>query len=441
MTVRGSALTGLDPTEFDNSQPIAFVNVNVVPMDADTVLARKTVLVEDGLVSGLGDPGQVAFPPNTKIIQEKGSYLAPALADMHVHPSGKIEDQCLLIASGVTKIRCMWGSPGILSLRDRINAGDAVGPTIYTTGPGQAGRPLWPGTVVPETAEDAKAIVREHVESGYDYIKVYSYLARDPYLGVVEEEARLGIPVVGHVSPQVGHALAIESRQASIEHGLGGSVKRDNFTPSMPWIDPDKLQHMTRVTAHAGIHHCLTFSASLSRKRDTSDYQYLSPAFRAWLTSSPMAQPPDRDEEARLARRKVVALALYNEGVNILLGSDAGISEKVPGPTIVGELLTHVEAGLTPFEAIQTGTVNAAKFLRRKNFTGTIRVGEEADLVLLRNNPLESVEHFSKPLGVMVRGHWLPRDQIDRTLSRLADRYRGWRHRLEYRVRSWMFRL
>ena len=230
--------------EFDNSRPVAFVDVNIVPLDTERVLSKKTVIIEDGLIANIGDIGHVRIPPDATVIEANGAYLISALSDMHVHPSGQIEDLFLLIANGVTKIRCMWGTPGILELRDRINSGEALGPTIYTTGPGLAGKPLWPGTKVPTTSEDAREIVRKHVELGYDYIKVYAYLGLAPYRGALDEAGQLGIRVVGHVSPQVGLERALSYGQASIEHGDGfwDAIKIVGGKPGNR-INRDKLAH------------------------------------------------------------------------------------------------------------------------------------------------------------------------------------------------------
>jgi imidazolonepropionase-like amidohydrolase len=82
-----------------------------------------------------------------------------------------------------------------------------------------------------------------------------------------------------------------------------------------------------------------------------------------------------------------------------------------------------VESGLTPAEALTTGTANAARFLDQESEFGFIREGLAADLVLLRANPLEDVDNAREPAGVMLRGRWLSRAELDQGLEQIAARY------------------
>ena len=93
-------------------------------------------------------------------------------------------------------------------------------------------------------------------------------------------------------------------------------------------------------------------------------------------------------------RRKLIA-ACNKNGVGLLLGSDAPQVFDVPGFSVHHELRYLVDAGLTPYEALKTGTVNVGKFLGRDD-VGVIKVGAAADLLLLNNNPLENIEHSKK---------------------------------------------
>ena len=85
---------------------------------------------------------------------------------------------------------------------------------------------------------------------------------------------------------------------------------------------------------------------------------------------------------------------------------------------------THlVNAGLTPFQALRTGTVYPAEFFGAADRFGSVAEGLEADLILVSSNPLLSVTTLREPLGVMVRGQWLDRAEIDRRLGQLAEKY------------------
>lgn len=117
---------------------------------------------------------------------------------------------------------------------------------------------------------------------------------------------------------------------------------------------------------------------------------------------------------------RAIAGSLHRNGVQLLAGTDAmGIEMALPGSSLLLELSMLRQSGLTPFEAIQTATVNPARFLGKENEFGTIAVGKRADLLLLERNPLEDVAAFNQPLGVMVRGRWLPRETLQKLLSDL----------------------
>jgi imidazolonepropionase-like amidohydrolase len=115
-----------------------------------------------------------------------------------------------------------------------------------------------------------------------------------------------------------------------------------------------------------------------------------------------------------IALRRSIILALHNAGARLLLGSDAPQVFNVPGFSIHHELAFLVEAGLTPFEALQTGTTAVAEFLGTN--TGTVAVGRDADLVLLDANPLADISNTRRVHGVMLRGAWYSSVQLEQRL-------------------------
>jgi imidazolonepropionase-like amidohydrolase len=117
---------------------------------------------------------------------------------------------------------------------------------------------------------------------------------------------------------------------------------------------------------------------------------------------------------------RAITGSLHRSGVQLLAGTDAmGAPLLLPGRSLLLELALLVDSGLTPFDAIRTATVNPSQFLGRNEEFGTIAVGKRADLLLLERNPLEDVAAFNHPLGVMVRGRWLPREKLQSLLSAL----------------------
>jgi imidazolonepropionase-like amidohydrolase len=112
--------------------------------------------------------------------------------------------------------------------------------------------------------------------------------------------------------------------------------------------------------------------------------------------------------------------ACRDAGVRLLVGTDAMNTGVVPGFSAHDELADLVAAGLTPFEALQAATKNAADYLATRGDRGVIAVGQKADLVLIAGNPLDAISNTRRISGVMVRGRWLPRSEIGNLLEQLA---------------------
>lgn len=121
--------------------------------------------------------------------------------------------------------------------------------------------------------------------------------------------------------------------------------------------------------------------------------------------------------------RRALIRELHAQAVPILLGSDAPQVFNVPGDSALEELRLYVEIGLTPAEALNTGTVNVARFFGASERFGQVREGFDADLLLLDANPLDDVRAVRKLAGVMVRGRWSTSEEIGRRLAALAEKH------------------
>jgi hypothetical protein len=122
--------------------------------------------------------------------------------------------------------------------------------------------------------------------------------------------------------------------------------------------------------------------------------------------------------EIFLKLRRRLVLECQRNGVGLLLGCDAPQIFNVPGFSTHNELEYMVQAGLTPFQALQSGTVNVAKYLNVKD-AGTVEVGSQADLILLQGNPLKDINQVRQQDGVMIGTKWMDKRFIDSELQRL----------------------
>jgi imidazolonepropionase-like amidohydrolase len=113
-----------------------------------------------------------------------------------------------------------------------------------------------------------------------------------------------------------------------------------------------------------------------------------------------------------------MTLAMHRAGVPLMAGTDtaAGVFV-IPGFSLHQELELFVKAGLTPMEALQTATLNPAKFLGRTNDSGTVETGKLADLVLLDANPLDDIRNTQKISAVVLDGRYFSRADLDSILK------------------------
>ncbi|MEP6509477.1 MAG: amidohydrolase family protein, partial [Gemmatimonadales bacterium] len=175
-----------------------------------------------------------------------------------------------------------------------------------------------------------------------------------------------GMTFAGHMPPLVGLDHVLESGQRSIEH-LGGYSSPGS-----------QLDAQVAATVRAGAYNCPTL------------------AIQTILSSS-----------ARSADLRAVTGALYKAGARLLVGTDSGIDKTQPGSSIHDELEQFVNAGLTPFAALLGATRTAAEYLNQTDNIGTIGVGKEADLILVRSNPLQDIGATRKIDAVIVDGRLL----------------------------------
>ncbi len=431
-------------------RPIAFVDVNLVPMDSERVLRSQTVIVDNDRITAIGDAAKFRVPSNAHRIEAGGKYLMSGLADMHTHTWGEA-DLVLFLANGVTTIRNMWGSARQLAWRKRIANGLLLGPTIYTAGPLIDGKPpIWNSSKVVETREQAEEEVAREKKLGYDFVKVYNRLSLEAFQAIVAAAKKHGLPVAGHIPDAVGLEAALKAGQNSIEHLTGyisaveaddspvkGKPDRESRRRAIDFVDEAKIPRIIRSTIAANTWNCVTLivtqkfvSAEVAKELlQDRRMKFVPPE---WLAS----WDPSKDfrlkdltqadfEKIRKAdaMKAGLTLKLHKAGARILLGTDTPNPFVIPGFSIHEELQNLVGAGLSPYEAIRAGTRDAAEFLNAEDEFGTVEVGKRADLILLDANPLENVDNVSRRVGVMVRGKWYPEEELEGMLDRLVATY------------------
>ncbi|MDB5262204.1 MAG: amidohydrolase [Adhaeribacter sp.] len=426
---------------------VVFRNVNVIPMDRERVLPNQTVVVKDGKITYLGEAKNARFGKGATVVEAKGKYLMPGLAEMHAHvpPVDDLEPMkevlLLFAANGITTIRGMLGHPRHLELRNKIKSGEILGPHFYTSGPSFSGQSV-------KTPEQAAQMVRQQKEAGYDYLKLHPGLTKETFGAMARTAKEVNIPFVGHVSFDVGVWRAIEAGYSSIDH-LDGFIEGlvpgiENMTEQQTGLfgmfvaDKADTTQIPRLMQGLKTKNIWVVPTQALAERwfaplapdhfsQAPEMVYMAPNVRRnWENSQKNLQANPQYNAARIKdyiqlRRKLI-LACQQNGVGLLLGCDAPQVFNVPGFSTHHELQYLVDAGLTPYQALQTGTVNVAKYLNQAQYSGTVKVGAVSDLILLAGNPLQSIAQTRQIEGVMLGNRWLPKTYLQQELQKLEKK-------------------
>jgi imidazolonepropionase-like amidohydrolase len=410
----------------------AFVDVTVIPMDSERSLPGHTVLVQGDRIIAVGPSASVAVPTGARRVEGRGKFLTPGLAEMHGHvpqpgaPAQYTDDVLFLyVANGITTVRGMLGAEGQLELRRRTSRGELVGPTLYLAGPSFNGNSV-------SSPEVAVRMVREQRAAGWDLLKVHPGLTRPEYDAMARTAAEEGIRFGGHVPDDVGLMHALRMGQETFDHVDGYTAYAGG--EGRP-LDAARLDSAVRATREAGawvvptmaLWEVLYGTLSLDSLQAYPELRYAPPQqVQQWAAAyRQRVGGPQYDavtaHQVIDARQQVLA-ALHRGGVRILMGTDAPQQYSVPGFSLHREFPRMRAAGMSPYEILVTGTRNVGDYFGRQDTFGTIAVGRRADLLLLDADPLADVAHLQRIAGVMVRGRWLSREEIQTRLAEIAAR-------------------
>ncbi len=436
----------------------AFTNVSVLAMTGEQLAADQTVIVRDDRIERVGAATTVSVPAGATRIDGRGKYLMPGLAEMHAHIMGAQaqgnadealnKDILLLyVANGITSIRAMLGTPNQLVLRERINRGEILGPSMWV------GAPSINGSSAP-TADSAAKLVRLHKAAGYDFIKLHGGLTNASYDSMAAAARAAGLTWAGHVSHDVGVERTIATGQSTIEHLDGylfgvrstGAGDPGRVGDSIRLTDESRFPALVHVTKAAGTWNTPTMSLYLNvfNRSESPETMAERPEMKYWmktgvagwvrgLTNRIVSDAAAGITPALAARqlelRRKFLKALADSGAPLLMGTDSPQLFMVPGFSLHREIAEMAAAGMRPYQIYESGTRNVARYvsgvLKQDGRFGTIVAGNRADLVLLDANPLLNVANLTQRAGVMVRGRWLPKSEIDSQLADLAARMAG----------------
>jgi len=427
-------------------------NVTVVDVRTGRLQPDQTVVLERNHIYSIGPSKSAKYPRNADTVNCKGGYLIPGLWDMHVHlafgdwfPEAKDISLPLFIANGVTSVRDMGSDLEVVqNWRNEIEAGRMIGPRILTSGPMLDGpKPRFPSSLAIATPEDARRAVDRLKERGADFIKLQSLIPRDAVLAIADEAKKQEIAFEGHVPDAMRAGEMAEAGMKSFEHLIGifegSSPAEDDFLKGgktegkfLATFDEARAASLAALLAKNHTWQCPTLVWERGGNLlDVSDFsgdtrvKYVPASWKnkTWKRfRDEIIQGYGTDDLATrnkfIEKELAVVQMLHKAGVEFLAGTDTPAGVHIfPGFSLHEELQRFVAAGFTPLEALQTATLNPARFFSMEDKLGTIEEGKLADLVLLSANPLEDISNTQKIAGVFVNGRYFYHSEIEKMFA------------------------
>lgn len=392
----------------------------LIDVKAGKVQTEMTIVVEGKKIKSVHQ-GYLNSPINTTIIDLKDKTVLPGLMDMHVHMEYMLGGSSYLdrftmedaarayrslpyaektLLAGFTTVRDLGGTGVNIALRDAITKGFAKGPRIFTAGkaisvtgghadPTNGAREdVWempgPDDGVADGPDACRKAVRYQYKRGADLIKITATggvlsVAKDGFLphftleemtAIIETAQDLGFTVAAHAHGDAGMYRAVQAGVTSIEHGtMMSDSTMELMMKKGTWFVP---------TITAG-------KAVADSARVKGFYPEVVAIKAAFI--GPQIQ-------------KTFAKA-YKKGVKIAFGTDAGV---FPHGLNALEFQFMTEVGMSPMEALQSATINAAELLKVSDQLGTIEPGKWADIIAVKENPLENIKTLQNVVFVMKEG-------------------------------------
>lgn len=431
-----SSLPSLDSISAKETR-YAIEPVFIVDVENGQLLEDRQLLIKDGRISGINSGGQ-KLPEDYVRIDGRHAYVVPGLIDMHTH----IYDRADLInslAHGVTSVRNMRGMPMHLRFRSELENETWAGASLYTSSPilDNAQADLFQHAL--ESKEDAITAVTEYKNRGYDFLKVYSELPEPILTTIIEQAAAISMPIAKHGpygALSDGNAdMTTLSKFQSVEHveEIYQTLLRFNFDESKldNYLHQIKQSGAFLTPTLATFDHLTELSVQKEAMINEIDLRRMNPFIRflltrlsvnRWLNAS--KEQTNWNIEERDVLLKITQRA-EELGVPMLVGSDQGTMYLLAGVSTHKEMQLMQAAGMSTHSIIRSATLNAAKAMKLDMQTGSVSPGKLADLVLLRNNPLDDIAHLENPIAIIKVGRYIDQSGID-ALSKRGQQPSSW---------------
>ena len=422
------------------TRPIVIMGGTLIDGTGRDPIENVVIVIKGARIESVGKKGELSIPKGSRIIDAKGKTLLPGFIDGHCHLSDFMGE--LYLHLGVTTCPDITQNDDYWTIaqRDGTDMGKIRGPRIWSTGKRLVGPPPpWArraeeGYLV-KTPEEARKIVREKKEMGFEIIKLNEYVSPEVFKAAADEANRFGLPVTCHC---LDVFLAAEAGLAGVEHHWAPGMTSIS-DPKKRWqIHEDRMSGKIDTAETSFYYEADNFDkiieVMVEKKISWSPtiatwFRPLSPSFKIFkerelsILNHPRAKyfppalkmdvqmyqdyetfSPDKRRRVEEGYRKIEDLIrrLVKAGGILRAGSDP--NNIIPAIGVHIEMKMFVEAGLTPMQAIQAATINVARTFRKDKDFGTVEPGKVADLVIVEGDPLKEIWATQNVKRVILNG-------------------------------------
>lgn len=431
------------------TEGIVFKNFKIISLNDDNILENHVLIIRsDSILDILSDEEfhRHYHFPDSLIVDGAGKYILPSFHEMHAHlqPGNPNHKNYLkhYLAYGITDMRVMAGSDELLSWKDSIQKGMLLGPELKVAGPLIDGnQPLWGtshnGPVVSDRTK-VDSIVYDHKLKGYDLIKLYERLSKEVYFEFLKAAQKHQIKVAGHIpfsllnEPEMSELF--NERSPSFEHfkNFGPLVTKEEINKieqpkdlgyygyelaANP--DPVKIRRVVEAIKASNTWICPTavlWRNSSDRQRiagivEGAPFQRLDNGLKNWWISTKENTQRNKDVNQLTA---LFLREMARQKVKLMVGTDFPNPFLIPGYSVHQEIHTLVAMGYSNLEALKAATIYPAEYWGQIDKKGPLKIGRTANLIILRENPLDDIKNTLSIDEVIYKGqHYQSRVLLD----------------------------
>lgn len=449
-----------------NKYSLVLENASIVNVTTGKITYKRLLAISGDTIKAIDDTKTVKQYKADRYIDLADKYVLPGFWDMHVHfrgGDGLIQANKdflpLFLSYGITTVRECGGdmTPSVMNWSKQIAEGTLAGPRIFTSGPKIDGpKATWAGSLEVETPEQVTKALDSLQKIDVDFVKIYeSKISREAFLETITQAEKRGMKTSGHMPGAVKLKEAVDRGLDASEHLYyvfkACSAKEDSITnaiiqsertakpiglfAALPAIyDTYDAKTADRLFKYLGknrfsIIPTLFISKTLGeiKERDHSAdnlLPYIDSKIQATYAGRVNSAKRQSDEFTAFSKKYALKASslipqMHRKGINIMAGSDCGAYNAYvyPGESLHEEVKLLVATGLTPAQALQSATINGAKFMGVNDFYGSLGKEKSSDLIVLDTNPLNNIQAIDQINMVLSNGRMYSRSELDKLLN------------------------